>query len=126
MSVFTNFSNEPYKFLQVKRTAQGTTVEAEFNATGVFKLRLGMTEADSLETETADATLRVKATEPFASSSMVGQCVVIERGQGSEEYRVLSQVEGYDYDQRRMDFYLLQLKKEKVLWLADELQSPLV
>jgi hypothetical protein len=124
MSVFTNFFNEPYTFLEVERKTQGTVVINKYEATGVFKLRQGMTEADSLESETSDATLRVKPTEPFASKNMVGQCVQIDRGQGVDEYRVLSQVEGYDYDQRRMDFYLLELKREKVVW--EELQSPLV
>lgn len=124
MSVFTNFPSDPYIFLEVERTAQGTLVKEEYTANGIFKLRDGMTEADSLESETSDATLRVRPDEPFAANNMVGQCVRIQRSQGEEEYRILSQVEGYDHDLEVMDFWLLELKREKVLWA--ELSSPLV
>lgn len=124
MSVFTNFPSDPYIFLEVERTAQGTLVKEEYTANGIFKLRDGMTEADSLESETSDATLRVRPDEPFAANNMVGQCVRIQREQGEEEYRILSQVEGYDHDLEVMDFWLLELKREKVLWA--ELSSPLV
>jgi hypothetical protein len=126
MSVFTNFSSQPYKFLILKQTPQGRVVDQTFNAEGVFKLRDGMIENDSLESETADATLRIKPSEPFVDTleaNMVGQGVEVGRDHEAQSYRVLSQTEGYDYDLNRMDFFLLELKREDLVW--EELESPL-
>ena len=126
MSVFTTFSSAPhaYTFLEIERTSQGETVKESYTANGIFKLRDGMVENDSIESETADATLRIRPDETFASLNMVGHGIQMGRGGDTQDYRILSQVEGYDYDLNRVDFYKVELKREEFVW--DELSSPLV
>jgi hypothetical protein len=118
MSVWDVFTPEPYTFLKLKQASEGNTVEEEYEAEGVFKLRGGMTQSNNIESPTADASLRVKPDEEFVnnlSADLVGHGIRVARGDNTSlDYRIIGQTEGYDYD-NQMDFYLLELKREH-LW----------
>lgn len=118
MSIFDYFDTSEYTFLRVSANVHGLKVMEEYDCEGVFKLRSGMTSTD-IETPTADATLAVKADEAFVSdleANMVGHCVRVSREPYEAlDYRIIGQVEGYDWETNEVDFYKLTLKRE-TLW----------
>jgi hypothetical protein len=118
MSLWDVFTPEPYIFLKLRQASEGNTVEEEYEAEGVFKLRGGMTQSNNIESPTADASLRIKPTEEFIANlnaDLVGHGIRVARGDNTSlDYRIIGQTEGYDYD-NQMDFYLLELKREH-LW----------
>lgn len=118
MSIFDYFDTAEYTFLRVSPQVKGLKILEEYEADGVFKIRGGMTVAN-IETPTADATLAVKAEEGFVSdleADMVGHCVRVSRTPYETlDYRIVGQVEGYDWDTNELDFYKLSLKRE-TLW----------
>lgn len=125
MSVFTNFPTQSYKFLKLVPSGNGFKVDEEYNAEGIFKLRVGKTQTDNMEQVTSDAVIKVKPDEPFASQNMLGHGIAITE-QGMETYRIAGQSTGIEHDTNRIDFYNLSLVREDFVWdEVDELPLPL-
>lgn len=122
VSILDYFPTSTYTFCRVEPQTQGLKVLEEYDGEGLFKIRGGMTSTD-IETPTADASLAVKASESFVSdlnAELVGHVVKVAR-EAYEPlvYRIIGQVEGYDYDTDEQDFYRLTLKRE-TLWDQQE------
>lgn len=124
--VFDLFATTSYTFLQLESKSGGNAIVAEFEATGIVKLRDGMIQTGNMEQREATSTIHVRPTEPFLANvggNMVGHGVRVEKDDHeSAEYRIESQVEGYDFDTGQVEFYLVTLKRESI-W--DESDLPL-
>lgn len=98
---------------------------SETEANGIVKLRDGMLQTDNMEQRQATSTIHIRPTEPFIATlggDMVGHGVRVEKdNHEATEYRIESQVEGYDFDSGQVEFYLVTLKREST-WQSD---SPL-
>ncbi len=125
MGIWDYFDTDTYTFLRVDARTQGLKVLEEYDSDGVFKIRGGMTSTN-IETPTADVTLTVRPDEAFVgdlNADMVGHCVRVARTPYEAlDYRIVGQIEGYDWDTNELDFYKLRLKRETI-W--EQLESPL-
>lgn len=98
----------------------GNTIVTSISATGVFKTRLGMVQADNLETLESDATLHIRPDESFVATvdqNMVGHGIDFE----GITYRITGQTNGVNYDTNALEHYRVTLKKENIAW--DEPES---
>ena len=113
-TVFDSFATTAYTFLELNRGGVlGDTIKGQTTAQGIFKERDGRTQFNQNQsTETSDATLHVKPTEPFLSTlsnNLVGHGV---RHQ-DQDYLVLGQTTGRggtDFDE--IEHYRLTLRRE--------------
>jgi hypothetical protein len=121
MDVFEAFRETPYKFLKLAQGGVlGNATVTEFDASGIFKERNGMIQNNNLETVDSDATLHIRPTETFIAEvggNLVGHGVLVNKNGYTAHYRIIGQVEGYNYDENVLEFYRLTLKAES---LADE------
>lgn len=126
MGPFDLFTTTDYTFLQLDSKSGGNVIVAEFPTSGIVKLRDGMTQADNVEAFESTSTVHVRPTEPFLSTlggNLVGHGIrVVKDNHDSAEYRITGQVEGYDFDTGRLEFYKVTLKRESI-W--DESDLPL-
>lgn len=67
-TVFEVFDNIPYTFLEITSGIAGKTIVAQYEATGIFKMRTGMVQNDSSENVEQGATLHVRPTEAFLTN----------------------------------------------------------
>jgi hypothetical protein len=126
MAVWDVFASEPYEFLFIDQGVEGNTISSTVSAMGIFKLRDGMTQLDNLEQYTSDASIHVHPTESFVDTlegNMVGHGIRVARGSdATQTYRIINQVDGYDFDLQYLDFYRLVLKREDIAtWQGTDL-----
>lgn len=125
MGVFQLFATTNYTFLELESGIGGNRIVSETEANGIVKLRDGMLQTDNMEQRQATSTIHIRPTEPFIATlggDMVGHGVRVEKdNHEATEYRIESQVEGYDFDSGQVEFYLVTLKREST-WQSD---SPL-
>lgn len=123
---FQLFQTTNFTFLKLKATVAGNIIEQEFSSNGIFKERNSMAQADATENPTTEATLKVRPEASFLEpvvGNMVGHGIrVTKNGAAAQEYRIVSQVEGYDYDTGELEFYNVTLKREAIATWQD---SPL-
>ena len=116
MDVFSNFASTPYDFLQLNRGGiLGDEIESVTSTTGVFKERDGRVPFSSnQETESADATLHVRPSEPFLASldyNLVGNGI---RHQ-DQDYLIVGQTTGRGgTDFSTIEHYRLTLRREQI------------
>ena len=126
MGPFDLFTTTDYTFLQLESGVGGNRIVAEFPANGIVKLRDGMIQTDNMEAFESTSTVHIRPTESFVASlggNMVGHGIRVSKdNHGAENYRIVGQTEGYDYDLGQVSFYRVTLKRESV-W--DELDLPL-
>lgn len=126
MSVFNLFNTTDYTFLQLVSKSGGNAIVEEFEANGIVKLRDGMIQTDNMEQREATSTIHIRPSEPFVGTlggNLVGHGVrVAKDNHEATEYRIQSQVEGYDYDSGQLEFYRVTLERESI-W--DESDLPL-
>lgn len=68
-TVFDVFDTSPYTYLDLKRSSvTGNTINASYDATGVFKMRTGSLQNQSSENVEQGSTLHIRPTESFLSS----------------------------------------------------------
>jgi hypothetical protein len=124
--MFNLFANDPYTFLKLESKTGGNAVITQYQTQGVVKLRDGMLQADNMETRQATSTVHIKPTEAFVAdlgANLVGHGIRVSKGDYEvANYRIESQVEGYDFDSGTLEFYKVTLKREN-LW--DESDLPL-
>lgn len=124
-TVFDVFQETPYTFLQlVQGGARGNSVKASTETTGVFKERTGMVQNNNLETRESSSTLHIHPNEPFIATLqalvggnefLVGQGIRATKNGFTQEYRILGQVEGFNFETNELEFYLLTLKAESLV-----------
>lgn len=121
MGLYALFTKVPYTFSRLVYGIGGDSVASEYESTGVFQERSGMSQFDNIETPTSDAVLWIAPNEAFVellNAQMVGNGVTVE----GVNYRVVGQVTGKDHDLGIIDNYRLELKKENFAeWEASEL-----
>lgn len=122
--IFDLFANTPYTFLQLESGIGGNQVVEEFETTGIVKLRDGMTQQDNVEAFDSSSTIHVRPSDPFVATlggNLVGHGVrVAKDNHEAETYRIIGQVEGYDFDLGQLEFYAVTLKRES-LWETSDL-----
>lgn len=125
-SPFQLFQTTDFTFLRLNSTVDGNVIEQEYGSNGIFKERNSMVQVGTTENPTTEATIKVRPESAFLADvgrNMVGHGVRISKnGADSEEYRVVSQVEGFDYDEGVLEFYHCTLKRESIATWPD---SPL-
>ncbi len=122
MDVFAAFPTTSYTFLKVSQEVEGNVIEAEYDGfEGILKILEGIVQIDNRESRTAQGirgttSLHVKPTESFISlvnGNMVGHGIrASKNAQEDTEYRIIGQVEGYNFDTNELEFYRLTLKRE--------------
>ena len=122
--VFQHFTTTDYDFLQLANKSGGNVIVSEYPAHGIVKLRDGMLQADNMEERQATSTVHVRPSEAFIAplgGNLVGHGIRVTKGDYNEAvYRIVSQVEGYDFDAGEVEFYLVTLKPEN-LWEESDL-----
>lgn len=107
MDVFDVFTLTPYTFLQVSRGGvYGNTIVNSVNSEGVFKLRNEMVQVNNQELRQSAATLHVRPTESFMTNKVVGHGI---RALG-QDYEIIGQTGGMNYDTGEMEHYTLTLQ----------------
>lgn len=125
MEPFTLFANTPYTFLKIKQDVTGNTVEQEWEAKGIFKIRDAMLQIDNVEQyDGLEASLHIKPSEPFIATlnaELVGHGIRASKD-GTEPltYRIRAIVEGRDFDTGVLKFYRVLLKRESLSEWQDE------
>lgn len=111
MTVFDAFVNTSYIFLQVKRGGiEGNTVQAQFSAMGIYKLRSNLVRGANEETKDSNATLHIKPTEVFLEANgdnLVGHGILVH----NRTYEIIGQTGGMNYDTGQMEHYTLTLQE---------------
>lgn len=119
MDVFALFTTNDYTFLQLESGSGGNRVIAESEANGIVKLRDDMTQVDNVENPDSNASVHVRPTESFITEvggNLVGHGIRITKDNHLEDdYRIIGQVEGFDFDTGELEFYRVDLKRES-LW----------
>jgi hypothetical protein len=112
--------------MKLESKTGGNAVITQYQAEGIIKLRDGMVQTDNMETREATSTIHIKPTEAFVAdlgANLVGHGIRVAKGDYEvANYRIESQVEGYDFDSGTLEFYKVTLKREN-LW--DESDLPL-
>lgn len=122
--MFDLFTTNDYTFLELDSKTAGNVVLNEYPANGIVKLRDGMTQVDNTEAFDSTSTIHVRPSEAFVATlggNMVGHGVrVVKDNHEAEEYRIVGQVEGFDFDTGEIEFYKVTLKRESVSsWPSD-------
>lgn len=115
--MFDLFATNDYTFLVLDSRADGNIVTAEYPANGIVKLRDGMVQSDSVEAYDSTSTVHVRPSETFLAAidnNMVGHGIRATKDGKEAVYRIVGQVEGYDFDLGRLEFYKVTLKKEEI------------
>jgi len=118
MSVFDVFQETPYTFLKLNQGGiLGNTIASETIASGIFKERNGMVQNNNPETLQSDATLHIKPFESYLATvgnNVVGHGIRAFKNGNEQEYRIVGQVEGFNYEDNTLEFYRLTLKAESL------------
>jgi hypothetical protein len=125
MSVFTAFKSKPFKFLRLKTSVNGKTIDEIYDTTGIIKLR-DMQSGSEVKTKTSETTIHIKPDEPFVGDLkgfLVGHGVRV--GQGSKDpvdYEILAQTYGYNYETNELEHIRVVLQKVEIAtWETSQL-----
>ncbi len=127
MDVFTLFTTSDYTFLKIKQDVTGNTVEEEYAANGVFKIRDAMLQIDNVEQfDGLEASLHIRPSEPFIAAlngELIGHGIRASKdGLTPLDYRIRAIYEGRDFDTGELKFYRVLLKRESLSqWQPDDL-----
>lgn len=117
--MFNLFNTNAYKFLILEKELIGSVATTEYNAEGVIKFRDGVVTGDGAETFESTATLHIKPNEPFIAllkGNLLGNGVRIEDEAGeTEDYKIIGQSIGKDFDTGNVEFYKVTLKRENIV-----------
>lgn len=119
MDLFSVFPTTPYTFLELNQGGiLGNSIKKETSSNGVLKERDGMTQNNNMETVQGDATLHIKPSESFLSGlnyNVVGHGIRESKNGSTQEYRIIGQTEGFNFDTTTLEFYRLTLKRESLV-----------
>jgi len=124
-TVFDVFPETAYTFLQlIQGGARGNSVKESTDTTGVFKERNGMTQNNNLETKESSSTLHIHPNEPFIATLqaitggnqfLVGHGIRHTENGFTQEYRIIGQTAGKNFDTNVLEHYRLTLKAESLV-----------
>lgn len=118
MDVFNLFTSSPYTFLQLSSSAGGNIIDIEYETTGIVKLRDGISQADNMGVYTSESTVHIRPSDTFVSvlgGNLVGHGIRATNNAGETvDYKIIGQVEGYDFDSGTLSFYKVTVKKESL------------
>jgi len=121
MDVFSQFQETAYTFLKLGQGGvEGNSVISTVDTTGIFKERNGMIQNNNLEVVQSDATLHIHPNESFIAEvdgNVVGHGIRADKNGSVQDYRIIGQVEGFNFETNELEFYRLTLKAEA---LADD------
>jgi hypothetical protein len=107
MTVFDVNTLTPYTFLNVSRGGvYGNVINASYTSEGVFKLRNEQVMVNNQEVRQSAATLHVRPDESFMSISVVGHGITCM----GQDYEIIGQTGGMNYDSGEMEHYTLTLQ----------------
>lgn len=109
LTVFDVFPEglKTYQFLNITRGGvYGNVITESTDATGIFKLRNEMIQANNQELRQSAATLHIRPYEPFANSNLVGNGIRVE----GQDYEIIGQTGGDDYENGDREHYTLTLQ----------------
>lgn len=124
MAMFNLFNTNAYKFLILEKELIGSVATTEYDAEGVIKFRDGVVTGgvvtgNGAETFESTATLHIKPNEPFIAllkGNLLGNGVRIEDEAGeTEDYKIIGQSIGKDFDTGNVEFYKVTLKRENIV-----------
>lgn len=127
MDVFQLFTVSPYTFLKIKSDVTGNTVEQEYEATGIFKIRDAMLQIDNVEQfDGLEASLHIRPSEAFIAdlnAELIGHGIrAAKDGNAPLDYRIRAIYEGRNFDNGQLEFYRVLLKRESLSqWQPDDL-----
>lgn len=106
-TVFDVFEEQEYTFLEVSRgEVYGNRILNEIDALGVFKLRNEQVMVNNQELRQSAATLHIHPEDSFVNDNMVGQGIRV----GSQDYEIIGQTGGHNYDTGELEHYRLTLQ----------------
>lgn len=109
--VFDVFESVPYTYLVLSRGGvRGNSVEEEYDAEGVFKLRSGMNVANDQETKSGDATLHIRPDEEFTPK--VGNGIYI----GGNTYEIVGLTDGRNFETGQTEHYRVTLQSTSFVY----------
>jgi hypothetical protein len=118
VDVFQLFTTTDYTFLEIDSKSAGNIVLNEYASNGIVKLRDGKVQVDNVESYEATSTIHVRPLEAFLATlggNMVGHGIRVEKdNHEAVEYRIIRQVEGYDFDTGELEFYKITLNRERI------------
>lgn len=107
MTVFDVNELTPYTFLVVSRGGvYGNVITSTYTSQGVFKLRNEQVMVNNQEVRQSAATLHVRPEETFMSNSVVGRGITCM----GQDYEIIGQTGGMNYDTGEMEHYTLTLQ----------------
>lgn len=125
--MFNLFNTNPYTFVILEKELIGSVATTEYEAEGVIKFRDGEVVSNNAETFSSSATLHIKPDEPFIAllnGNLLGNGVrIVDEAGETEDYRIIGQSIGKDFDTGNVEFYKVTLQKENIVEWDSE--SPL-
>lgn len=118
MDVFSLFKSTDYTFLKLGQGGiKGNTIISSTSAQGILKLRDGMAVNNARETVTSDATLHIRPSEEFVIElgNLIGHGIKSSKNGVTQSYRIIGQVEGYNFETNVLEFVKVTLKREKLV-----------
>lgn len=126
--MFNLFNTNNYKFLILEKELIGSVATTEYDAQGLIKFRDGEIVSNNAETFSSSATLHIKPDEPFIAllnGNLLGNGIrIVDEAGETEDYKIIGQSIGKDFDTGNVEFYKVTLQKENIVEWDSE--SPLV
>jgi len=127
MDVFSVFQSTVFTFLELNEGGiLGNTVKSQSTSTGIFKERNGMAQNNNMETVQSDATMHIRPSDSYLASvayNVVGHGIRATKNGSTQDYRIIGQVEGFDFDTNTLEFYRLTLKAESLAEYTNDSSS---
>lgn len=120
MDVFEAFPEaiQTYTFLELSQGGVlGNTIKLETTFGGILKERKGMAVNQNMELKESTTTLHIRPSEPFLTTlggNLVGHGIRATKNGSTEEYRIVGQREGFDFDEGDNEFFYVTLKAESL------------
>lgn len=125
--MFNLFNTNPYTFVILEKELIGSVATTEYEAEGVIKFRDGEVVSNNAETFSSSATLHIKPDETFIAlldGNLLGNGVrIVDEAGETEDYKIIGQSIGKDFDTGNVEFYKVTLQKENIVEWDSE--SPL-
>ena len=119
-NVFNAFPEaiQSYTFLELSQGGiLGNIIKSQSTFSGILKERKGMGVNRNMELKESTSTLHIRPSEPFlatVSHNVVGHGIRATKNGATEDYRIVGQREGFDFNAGLLDFFYVTLKAESL------------
>lgn len=117
--MFNLFNTRPYTFIVLDKQLIGKVSQSEYEAEGIIKFRDGIIVNNNAETFGSSASLHIKPSETFITAlngNLLGNGIRITNDVGvTEDYKIVGQSIGVDFDTGNVEFYKVALQKESIV-----------